>query len=135
MPTRSKTLFSKFGHRQELRQTVLPPYEKCVSVELVHYLDLHSLMPPLQSGFRKFHSTESLMVSLLADILHDVDRSHIILLSLYDISAAFDTVDHTILLDLLSRSSGIVDSALLWFHSFLTFMALPSQPLLWLNVF
>ena len=59
-------------------------------------------MPPLQSGFRKFHSMESLMVSLLADILHDVDRSHVILLSLYDISAAFDTVDHTILLDLLS---------------------------------
>src|SRR5688572_4715522 len=70
MPTRSKTLFSKFGHRQELRQTVIPPYEKCVSVELVHYLDLHSLMPPLQSGFRQFHSTESLMVSLPADILH-----------------------------------------------------------------
>ena len=88
------------------------------------------------SGFRKFHSTESLMVSLLADILPDVDRSHSILLSLYDIIAAFDTVDHTIiLLDLLSRSSGTVESALLWFHLFFTFMALPSQPLLWLNVF
>jgi len=40
------------------------------------------------------------MVSLLADIFHDVDRRHIILLSLYDISVPFDTVDHTILLDL-----------------------------------
>jgi hypothetical protein len=112
MPTRSKMLFPKFGHRQELRQTVLPPYEKCVSVELVHYLDLHSL----QSGL----GNSTLMVSLLAYILHDVDRSHIILLSLHDISAAFDTVDHTFLLDWLSRSSGIVDSAFLWFHSFLT---------------
>ena len=60
------------------------------------------------------------MVSLLADILHAVDRGHITLLSLYDISAAFDTVDHTILLDLLSKSFWIVDSALLWFHSSLT---------------
>jgi hypothetical protein len=75
------------------------------------------------------------MVSLLADIFHDVDRRHIILLSLYDISVAFDTVDHTILLDRQSKSFRIVDSALLWFHSFLTIMALPSQPLLWLNVF
>jgi len=77
---------------------------------------------------------ESLMVSLLADIFHDVDRSHIILLSLYDISAAFDTVDPIIHLDLLFRSFEIVDCSS-WFNSFLTFMALPSQPLLWLNVF
>src|SRR5678816_1041953 len=41
--------------------------DRYLSVQLVHYLDLHSLMPPFQSGFRKFHSTESLMVSLLAD--------------------------------------------------------------------
>ena len=66
---------------------------------------------------------ESLMVSLLADIFHDVDRSHIILLSLYDISVAFDTVDPTIHLDLLFRSFEIVDSALLGsIHS------LPSWP-------
>jgi len=94
--------------------------EKCVSVQLVHYLDLHSLMPPLQSGFRKFHSTESLMVSLLADVFHAVDRGHVTLLSLYDIIAAFDTVDDSILLDRLSNSFGITDSALLWFRSFLT---------------
>jgi len=47
--------------------------EKRVSVRLVHYLDLHSLMPPLQSGFRKFHSTESLMVSPLAKVFHPVN--------------------------------------------------------------
>ena len=69
-----------------------------MSVQLVHYLDLHSLMPPLQSGFRKFHSTESLMVSLLADVFHAVDRGHVTLLSLYEISAAYNTVDNTILL-------------------------------------
>ena len=94
--------------------------EKCVSVQLVHYLDLHSLLPPLQSGFRKFHSTESLMVSLLAEVFRAVDCGHVTLLSLYDISAAFDTVDHTILLDRLLKSFGITDSALLWFQSFLT---------------
>ena len=44
----------------------------------------------------------------------------IALLSLYDISAAFDTVDDAILLDRLSESLWITDSALLWFQSFLT---------------
>src|SRR6218665_2663486 len=79
--------------------------EKCVSVQPVHYLDLHSLMPTLQSGLRKFHSTESLMVSLLAEIFHAVNYGliTIISLSLYDISAAFDTVDHAILLNRLSK--------------------------------
>lgn len=43
--------------------------EKCVSVQLIHYIDLHSLIiPPLQSGFGKFHSTKCLMVILLADV-------------------------------------------------------------------
>ena len=60
------------------------------------------------------------MVSLLADVFHAVDRGHVTLLSLFDISAAFDTVDHTILLDRLSNSFGITDSALRWFRSFLT---------------
>jgi hypothetical protein len=60
------------------------------------------------------------MVSLLADVFHAVDRGHVTLLSLYDISAAFDTVDHSILLDRLSISFGITDSALLWLRSFLT---------------
>jgi len=60
------------------------------------------------------------MVSLLADIFHALDCGHVTLLSLYDISAAFDTVDHTILLDRLSASFGITGPALSWFRSFLT---------------
>jgi hypothetical protein len=94
--------------------------EKCVSYQLVHYLDSNSLMPALQSGFRKFHSTETLIMRLLAEVFQAFDRGQVTLLALYDISAAFDTVDHAILLDRLSKSFGITDSALLWLSSFLT---------------
>src|SRR5688572_2402230 len=89
------------------------------SLQLVHYLDTNSLMPPLQSGFRKYHSTESLMTRLLADVFSAVDQGHVTLLARFDVSAAFDTVDHAILLERLSKSFGIADSALSWFRSFL----------------
>src|SRR5678816_575951 len=77
-------------------------------------------MPPLQSGFRKYHSTESLITGLLADVFSAVDQGHVALLALFDVSAAFDTVDHAILLERLSKSFGIADSALRWFRSFLS---------------
>jgi hypothetical protein len=77
-------------------------------------------MPSLQSGFRKYHSTESLITRLLADVFAATDQSHITLLALFDVSAAFDTVDHAILLERLSKSFGIGDSALLWLSSFLS---------------
>ena|SRR6218665_142088 len=56
--------------------------EKYVSVQLVHYLYLHPLM---KSSFRKFHSTESLMESLLAKVFHAVDNG----LSPYSLSIIF----------------------------------------------
>jgi len=60
------------------------------------------------------------LVGLLADVFQALDRGHITLLALYDISSAFDTVDHSILLSRLSSSFGITGKALQWFHSFLS---------------
>ena len=61
------------------------------------------------------------MVSPLVEVFLAVDNGLLTLLSLYryNISAAFDTADHTILLDRLTKSFGITDSALLWFQSIL----------------
>src|ERR1043165_5708511 len=80
----------------------------------------NSLMPSFQSGFRKFHSTETLLLRLVTDVFQALDQGHVTLLALYDISAAFDTVDHSILLSRVSNTFGITDRALLWFQSFLT---------------
>ena len=62
-----------------------------------------------QSGFRKHTSDETASLRILSDLLSSVDEGHILLLALLDVRAAFDTVDHSILLDRLSISFGLRD--------------------------
>ena len=66
--------------------------EKLVAAQLMHYLDQNSLLLTFQSGFRKRHSTETLLVHLLSDIYGVIHRSDLTLFALFDVSAAFDTV-------------------------------------------
>ena len=56
------------------------------------------LLPPIQSGFRANHSIETALLSLLSQIYMTIDHSHLSLLVLFDVSSAFDMVDHEILL-------------------------------------
>src|SRR6218665_2087223 len=88
--------------------------EKLVSFQLFSYLDSNNLIPSSQSGFRKGHSTESLLLRLLSDIYGAIDKSQLIFLALFDVSAAFDSVDHVLLLKRLSVSFGISGLPLAW---------------------
>ena len=94
--------------------------EKLVASQLFNYLDSNKLLPSCQSGFRKGHSTESLLLRLFSDIYGAMDRSQVTLLALYDVSAAFDSVDHDLLLSRLSITFGIKDLPLLWITSYLS---------------
>ena len=58
-------------------------------------------LPTYQSGFRTNHPTETALLSLLSDIYSAIDKSQLSLLALFDVSAAFDMVDHEILLERL----------------------------------
>src|SRR6218665_1590521 len=78
--------------------------ERVAASQLIAYLEINKLLPVCQSGFRKGHSTETLLLRLLSDIYGAVDRSRLTLLALFDVSAAFDTVDHEILLKRLQLS-------------------------------
>ena len=67
-----------------------------------------------------FFSTETAVLKVVTDILAALDRGQISLLGMFDLSAAFDTVDHSILLRRLEISFGIRGAALEWFSSYLT---------------
>ena len=67
----------------------------------------------------KHHSTESALMKVLSDILDAAD-CQVTLLGLLDLSAAFDTVDHNILLQRLGTSFGLGGPVLEWLKSFLS---------------
>ena len=85
---------------------ILKLLERLVATQLLDYLITLRLLPDLQSAYRANHSTETAVLKVLVDILRAVDSSDLTVLSLLDLSAAFDTVDHTILLCRLNESYG-----------------------------
>lgn len=83
------------------------------------FLIQNDIFEVFQSGFRAFHSTESALIRVLNDLLTAVDSGSSAVLVLLDLSAAFDTTDHDILLSRLENVVGIQGTALAWFKSFL----------------
>ena len=80
---------------------------------------VNDLLPHFQSAHRRHHSTETALLRVLSDIYAATDRQNVTLLGLLDLSAAFDCVDHDILVDRLKQSFGICGVALTWIQSFL----------------
>ncbi|CAJ1078312.1 putative RNA-directed DNA polymerase from transposon X-element [Xyrichtys novacula] len=93
--------------------------EKTVASQLHTHLTHNSLYEQFQSGFRPLHSTETALIKIINDLLMAADSGLISILILLDLSVAFDTISHPILLHRLS-SIGISHTPLLWFHSYLT---------------
>ena len=94
--------------------------EKVVAVRLQKYLEANQLNEALQSAYKPFHSCETALERVHNDILVAVDKLHCVMLLLLDLSAAFDTADHEILLTRLHSKYSISGIALEWFRSYLT---------------
>ena len=94
--------------------------EKIVMARLEEHIVDNNLHYPSQSAYKKYHSTETALPKMNNDILASLDNKHCIILGSLDLSAAFDTVDHTILLHRLHNDFGIEGKVLQWFTSFFT---------------
>ena len=100
--------------------TVSKLLEKVVSDQLNNYLNVHSLYCDEQSGYRKAHSCETLLLKFQDDIINEVSKNKFVAVLLLDLSAAFDAIDHNILLKKLETLYGIKGKALKWFRSYLS---------------
>lgn len=94
--------------------------EKIVANQLSDFLNDCSLLEEFQSGFRVHHSTETALVKITNDLLIASDKGLVSVLVLLDLSAAFDTIDHDILIHRLQNLIGIKGTALNWFKSYLS---------------
>ena len=94
--------------------------EKVILHKLLSHLQENNLSNPFQSAYRAGCSTETVLLRIVNDILSALDNDNISVLLLLDLPAAFDTLDHQILLSRLNSVFGIQSTALQWFHSYLS---------------
>ena len=94
--------------------------EKVVATRLNEHLSRNNLMEDMQYAYRQFHSTETALLHVKNDILIALDQRKMVSLVLLDLSAAFDTIDHNILLRRMESRFGIAGSCLEWFRDYLS---------------
>ena len=83
-------------------------------------MSANNLLNQFQSAYRPGHSTETALLKIVNDLLLSLDDGKISLLASLDLSAAFDTIDHAILLHRLQHDFGLSGTVLDWFSSYLS---------------
>ena len=85
-----------------------------MAVQLLNYIDDNNLGEPLQSTYKRHHSTEFALLKFYDDTLKAIDNRRTVVLLLLDLSAAFNTVDHGILIHRLESRFDFKGKALQW---------------------
>ena len=103
--------------------SVLPVFskilEKIMYKRLITYLENNNILSDKQYGFRERHSTYMALVELVDKVTEELDNKKFSVGIFVDLSKAFDTINHNILLDKLN-SYGIRGTSNSWFCSYLS---------------
>ena len=94
--------------------------EQAVYNQTYDHLMANDLLPKLQSMYRKRYSTETALLKICNGILLSMNQQHVTLSVFLDLSAVFDTVNHSIVLERMTKSFDISGKALEWFSSYLS---------------
>ena len=94
--------------------------ERCVQNQLLNYLNSNNMFNDFQSAYRKFHSCETAITKITNDLLLSIDNNQCSILLFLDLSSAFDTIDHAILLSILQTKYGLNGIVLKWFESYIS---------------
>src|ERR1700733_14829777 len=127
MKTSTITPIFKQGSKDEITNyrpiSILPYFskllEKIVYSRLYNFIEKMNILYPLQHGFRTGHSTIMSLLDIHNQITKAIDTKKYSIGIFLDLSKAFDTVDHGILLKKL-ENYGIRGIPLLWFRSYLS---------------
>ena len=92
--------------------------EKLVNNQLTGFLDVHSILSGMQSGFRSGYGCVTATLKVLNDVTIALDSKQYCAAIFIDLAKAFDTVDHYILVGRL-RSIGVSEGSLAWFANYL----------------
>ena len=93
--------------------------EQCMLVQLNQHCNQHGLLPSYQSAYRAFHSCETSLLKLCNDMLWQMEYQEVSSLIVCVLSAAFNTINHQTLIEVLSKYYGVKGTALKWFESYI----------------
>ena len=94
--------------------------EKASLISFTQHLESYQLLPRYQSAYRQGFSTETLLMKIYNDLLFNMEYQKLSPLVAIDLSAAFDTVNHELLLKIMQNCFGICDTAKEWIASYLS---------------
>ena len=98
---------------------ILKIVEKSMLVQLNQHCNLHGLLPSYQSAYQAFHPCETSLLKLCNDMLWQMEYQEVSSLIVCNLSAAFDTINHQTLIEVLSEYYGVRGTVLKWFESYL----------------
>ena len=94
-------------------------FERIIATHIIKHITTNSLDNPMQSAYKPYHNTETLLLNLTNYISNNIKNNRFVIIILLDLTAAFDTINHQILFAKL-QSIGIHNTIIQLIKSYLT---------------